>query len=90
MPKCPYCSEELRLKLSAIEISEIDPTYSALLESSMESLPRWLRRLTKSHLSRIQEYSPLVQLIVCAYCDSVLNATIQNNAIRSMNNVGMM
>jgi len=90
MPKCPHCSEELRLKLSAIEISEIDPYYIDLLESYIERQPRLLRRVIKSQLSRIQEFPPLVQVIVCAYCDSLLNATIQTNAIRSGSNVGMM
>lgn len=77
MPKCPYCSEELRLKLSVQGISEVDPDYYIIINSYVESLPKLLRRIYKSQLERMQEHIPLVELIVCAYCDTLLNAKMQ-------------
>lgn len=82
MPKCPYCSEELRLKLSAQNISEIDPEFYDIMESYIESSPRMLRGILKSKIGRIAEFPPLVQLIACAYCDTLLSAKIQDNSSR--------
>lgn len=82
MPKCPYCSEELRLKLSAQNISEIDSDFYDTMESYIESSPRMLRGILKSQMVRIAEYPPLVQLIACAYCDTLLSAKIQDRSIR--------
>ncbi|MFX0054917.1 MAG: hypothetical protein ACFFAX_11105 [Promethearchaeota archaeon] len=77
MPKCPYCSEELRVRLTGSFISEIDDDYLQQIEAFIQRLPRFVRGTFKSQIGRVNEHPPLVNLLVCVYCDSVLSAEIQ-------------
>lgn len=77
MPKCPYCSEELRIKLAGIVVSEIDDEYWSLIETFVQQMPRFIRIAFKSRLDRLHEHLPLVNLLVCSYCDSVISAEMQ-------------
>ena len=82
MPKCPYCSEELRIKLTGLFVSKIDDEYWSLFETFVQRMPRLVKWAFKSHLgqkkdAREIEYPPLVNLLVCSYCDSVISAEMQ-------------
>jgi hypothetical protein len=77
MPKCPYCSEELRIKLIGLVVSEIDDEYWSLIETFVQQMPRFVRIAFKSRLKLLQEHLPLVNLLVCSYCDTVISAEMQ-------------
>jgi hypothetical protein len=77
MPKCPHCSEELRIKFSGKFVSEIDEEYFSLLETFLQRMPRFVRGAVKSQWNRLNEEPPLVNLIVCSWCDTVISAELQ-------------
>ena len=77
MPKCPYCSEELRIKLTGVTVSEIDDEYLSLFEETIQQMPRFIKIAFKSRKDQLQKYPQLVNLLVCSYCDTVISAKIQ-------------
>ncbi|OLS25523.1 MAG: hypothetical protein ThorAB25_22300 [Candidatus Thorarchaeota archaeon AB_25] len=82
MPKCPYCSEELRIKLAGVFVDQIDDEYWPRIETFVQQLPRVSRIAFKSRVGRVKDHvereHPLfVNLLVCSYCDSVLSAEVQ-------------
>jgi hypothetical protein len=82
MPKCPYCSEELRIKLAGIFVDEIDDEYWSLIETFVQRLPRVTRIAFKSRLIREKDQTergipPFINLLVCSYCDTVISAELQ-------------
>jgi hypothetical protein len=77
MPNCPYCSQELNLRLTAQFISEVDPTYYKAVESLIDQMPRLFRGLVRKQVSRIEKYPILAEVVVCAECDRVLDLNLQ-------------
>jgi hypothetical protein len=82
MPKCPYCSEELRIKLTGLFVHEIDDEYWSLLDTFVQRMPRYAKMAFKSRLNREKdqrerENLPFVNLLVCSYCDAVISAEMQ-------------
>jgi hypothetical protein len=77
MPKCPYCSKELSLRLSAQFLSEIDAVYEEVLDKYIEQMPGvfkgWLRSQLKQ---RLYKYPTMVEMLVCVECDSVIHASV--------------
>ncbi len=82
MPKCPHCSEELRIKLAGLFVYEIDDEYWSQIETFVQRMPRVTRIAFKSRMGREKdqierEHPPFVNLLVCSYCDSVIGAEMQ-------------
>ncbi|MFX1475419.1 MAG: hypothetical protein ACFFCO_08090 [Promethearchaeota archaeon] len=75
MPRCPYCDEELQLKLSAAFISEIDTSYYKTFEEAIERMP-FGRGMMRKHLDHLEKNPPAVNILVCASCDRVITAKI--------------
>lgn len=77
MPICPYCADELRLKLTAQFIADIDDNYYRTIESQINRIPPMLRGVMKRQISRMQQYPMIVELLVCSACNRVLGSEIQ-------------
>ncbi|UCG90749.1 MAG: hypothetical protein JSU57_03180 [Candidatus Heimdallarchaeota archaeon] len=77
MPICPYCTDELRLKLTAQFIADIDDNYYRTIEAQINRIPRMLRGVMKSQMSCIQQYPMMVEMLVCSACNRVLGSEIQ-------------
>jgi hypothetical protein len=77
MPKCPFCSEELRIKLAAEFVSEFDDEFFSKLDAFAGRMSRLARGVVRSQFGRLRENPPLVNMIVCSNCDSVISAEIQ-------------
>jgi hypothetical protein len=77
MPKCPFCSEELRIKLAAGFVSEFDDDFFSMLDAFAGRMSRLARGAIRSQFGRLKENPPLVNMIVCSSCDSVISAEMQ-------------
>ena len=75
MPRCPYCDEELRLRLSAAFISELDTSYTKIYEAAIERVP-FGKGLMRKQLAKMEKNPPAVNLLVCAICDRVITANV--------------
>jgi hypothetical protein len=89
MPKCPYCKEELEIKLD-IDPTPIDgkfkndlmATYENFIEIQAEVVPfggKMLKRMAKFSLKFVEQYLDrigAIPLIIhsCSKCDSVISA----------------
>ena len=77
MPKCPYCSEELRIKLAGAFVSEFDEEFFSSLDAYVGRMSRMARGVIRSQYGRLRDNPPLVNMLVCSNCDSIINAEIQ-------------
>jgi hypothetical protein len=73
MPRCPYCDEELQLRLSAAFITEIDTSYYKVYEEAIERMP-FGHGIMRKQLDRLEKNPPAVNILVCALCDRVITA----------------
>ena len=89
MPKCPYCKEELKLKLEINPIpindkfkSDLLKTYESFIEIQAEVVPfggKMLKRMAKWSLKFFDQYLdrigaiPLI-LQSCSNCDSIITS----------------
>lgn len=76
MPLCPYCEKELRLKLSAQFVTQIDEKYHQIMENQIARLPGMMKGMMRSQLSQIQNQPIMVELLLCVECDKVIYADI--------------
>ena len=89
MPKCPYCKEELALKLEISPTpindkfkSDVLKTYENFVEIQAEVVPfggKMLKRMAKFSLKFVDRYLDLVGAIPivlqsCSKCDSVITS----------------
>jgi hypothetical protein len=77
MPNCPYCNQELNLRLTAQYISEIDSNYYKAVNSLMDQMPRLFRGILRNQFDRMQKYPILAEIVLCAECDRVLDLNLQ-------------
>ena len=98
MPKCPYCKEELELKLEINPTpindkfkSDIIKTYENFIEIQAEVVPfggKMLKRMAKYSLKFVARYldklgaMPLI-LHSCSKCDSVITSESSINLMSS-------
>jgi len=75
MPICPYCKKELRLKLSAQFIAEIDPLFYDVVRAQLQRGPKIFQGFMNSQLEKIGEYPIMIMIIACAECDAALSLT---------------
>jgi len=73
MPKCPYCNEELRVRLSALFVSEIDENYEKALASFIDRGPGFFKSFLKSQIEMAKKYPMLLNVLSCAKCDATLD-----------------
>jgi hypothetical protein len=81
MPVCPYCKNELQTKLSASFIDEVDPKIIEYVQefinrTSMGQKMGMFGRLSP-HIQMLIDNPPIVGIITCATCDTVLNIDTQ-------------
>ena len=89
MPKCPYCKEELELKLEINPTpindkfkSDLIKTYESFIEIQAEVVPfggKMLKRMAKYSLKFVNRYFDLIGAIPlilhsCSKCDSVITS----------------
>ncbi|MHA2180960.1 MAG: hypothetical protein ACXAAH_06020 [Promethearchaeota archaeon] len=89
MPKCPYCKEEVELKLEITPTpindkfkSDILKSYESFVEIQAEVVPfggKMLKRMAKYSLKFVNRYLDLIGAIPivlhsCSKCDSVITA----------------
>ena len=89
MPKCPYCKEELELKLEISPTpinekfkSDLLKTYENFIEIQAEVVPfggKMLKRMAKYSLKFVNRYLDLIGAIPlilhsCSKCDSVITS----------------
>ena len=89
MSKCPYCKEELELKLEISPTpindkfkSDILKTYESFIEIQAEVVPfggKMLKRMAKYSLKFVDRYLDLIGAIPlilhsCSKCDSVITS----------------
>ena len=89
MPKCPYCKEELELKLEISPTpinekfkSDLLKTYENFIEIQAEVAPfggKMLKRMAKYSLKFVNRYLDLIGAIPlilhsCSKCDSVITS----------------
>lgn len=77
MPTCPYCSQELNLRLTAQFISDIDSSYYKAVNSLIARMPSLFQGLVRKQLNRMEKFPILAEVIVCAECDRVLDVNLQ-------------
>ena len=77
MPKYPYCSKELRIKLAGAFVSEFDEDLFSSLDAYVGRISRMARGVIRFQYGRLKENPPLVNMLVCSNCDSVIGAEIQ-------------
>ncbi|RMG39743.1 MAG: hypothetical protein D6732_03870 [Methanobacteriota archaeon] len=73
MPKCPYCKSELKIKLSAQYVDEIDPSFYSLAERQLQMMPALLRGLLQQVSQAVAHQSIPVYILSCANCDTFLD-----------------
>jgi hypothetical protein len=89
LPKCPYCKEEVELKLEITPTpindkfkSDILKSYESFVEIQAEVVPfggKMLKRMAKYSLKFVNRYLDLIGAIPivlhsCSKCDSVITA----------------
>ncbi len=89
MPKCPYCKEELELKLEIKPTpindkfkSDLLKTYESFIDIQAEVIPfggKMIKRMAKYSLKFVDRYLDLIGAIPlilhsCSKCDSVITA----------------
>jgi hypothetical protein len=89
LPKCPYCKEELELKLEIKPTpindkfkSDLLKTYESFIEIQAEVIPfggKMLKRMAKYGLKFVNRYLDLLGAIPlvlqsCSKCDSVITS----------------
>jgi hypothetical protein len=77
MSKCPYCSEELRIKLAGRFVSVFDDEFFSALDVFVQRMSRLARGAVRSQFGRVRENPPFVNMIVCSNCDNVISAEVQ-------------
>ena len=100
MPKCPYCKEELELKLEIIPTpindkfkSDLLKTYESFIDIQAEVVPfggKMLKRMAKYSLKFVNQYLDLIGAMPlmfhsCSRCDSVITSESLINLMFSRN-----
>ena len=65
------------MKLAADFVSDFDEEFFSKLDAFAGRMSRMARGVVRSQFGRLRENPPLVNMIVCANCDSVISAEIQ-------------
>jgi hypothetical protein len=92
MSLCPYCEKELKFRLSAQFIDEVDPKF---IEVYQEGLKRYQLMIEKTlsgykidtrtwfspvYSPFLAEFPPMVELITCVNCNTATHVNLHKRA----------